>query len=149
MTIKEIYNFYSKLKKIYTINPDTILDEIGIEYEYANLGDLHGYYANLSRNYKMIGINNNLEDWLKNFTIFHEVAHHFHGHQGRIFKNYGRIDSNIEERDADILATLFLLKYEKFKYDFITLDNIILPEKIDYYMRMLSETLESNQLMSL
>lgn len=140
MTKEFLKELFIKTKNKYGTNPNDLVKSLGLGYVSSDLGEMYGYYAYFSPRQRGIGINSNLEDHEKTLTTFHEVSHDLLQHRGKVFANYGTIESAKEERDADLLATYFFLDYYGLDIKSPeTFEGIILPNKIHFYTRVLLE----------
>lgn len=95
-----------------------IMKERDIKFEERNESDAEfcGVYM-IMKNTKIIFVNSNLYEPRKNFTIAHELGHHFLGHpldNNAIVCNKSAFDSKNKERperekEADYFASCFLM----------------------------------------
>lgn len=105
-----------------------------VEFKIVPLTDsVNGFYKYLSPNRQMIVINQNLDEEMFNFTLFHELAHYFLGHKNTMLLNSPITSTRKEEFQADLCATHLYMNYIK-KYSFEASDDICLPKRVTELM---------------
>lgn len=62
------------LKKYNTNDPFELAEALNVDVQFADLGDTFGFYF-ASYRYKIININNQIEDLYQRFTCAHELGH--------------------------------------------------------------------------
>lgn len=130
-----LYRQYKKFKYKHGVDPSEIISSIkSIRFREGNLGKIFGVYSFKSERNQAIAINENLNDYNKIYTMFHEISHYILKHRG-MRANLGNINVRKDERNADILATYFFMDY--YGLDLKkpeTFEGIVLPEKIRFYI---------------
>lgn len=109
------------IKKYGTSDPEKIVKNMkNLDFAYEPLSEnLNGYYLYLSEKRQIIRVNENLQDTLRQFTLFHELSHNVSKHKGKLLLNTTNISNIKEEYEADLCATYMFIVHNK-----ITKENI-------------------------
>lgn len=121
----DVINTYESIRPV-----DIVKSLKRVEFKILPLTDsVNGFYKYISPNRQMIVINENLNEEMFIFTLFHELAHYFLGHKNTLLLNSSFTSSQKEEFHADLYATYMYLTYKK-ENSIETLDNSLFPNRV-------------------
>lgn len=120
-----VINTYESIKPI-----DIVMSLRRVEFKVLPLTDaVNGFYKYISPNRQMIVINENLQEDMFLFSLYHELGHYFLNHRKSLLLNSSFTSNRKEEFQADLYATYMYINYIK-KYSFDSLQKSYLPKRV-------------------
>lgn len=120
-----VINTYESIKPI-----DIVMSLRRVEFKVLPLTDaVNGFYKYISPNRQMIVINENLQEDMFLFSLYHELGHYFLNHRKSLLLNSSFTSNRKEEFQADLYATYMYINYIK-KYSFDSLEKSYLPKRV-------------------
>jgi Zn-dependent peptidase ImmA (M78 family) len=117
-----------------TTNPEELIkSRETVTFQYTSLTDnVGGLYLYLDEDNQLLTVDEALQGYEKQFTLFHELAHNILDHRGDILLSAISIKSRKEEHDANLFATYMFIRHNN-----ITKENVgdfVLPKTLMLYI---------------